>query len=122
MRLFHIPPYCDCILADWTISSETNIKHYLSYLLISKLKTACASNISMNWFNATNQLVCLEERLKLIPSGVLLFNRFHVKAGISASVQPSPSPTVHQQSDSSHKHLRVFIKTIFILLEKQSNI
>ena len=122
MKLFQIPHYCDCILADGTISSETNINYYFGSLLISELKTDCASNISVNWFNAMNQLVCLEERLKLTPSGVPLFNRFPVKAGTPASAQPSPSPTVHQQSDSSHKHLRVFIKTIFILLEKESNI
>lgn len=119
MRLFQILPYCDCALADWTISSETNIKHYFSHLLLSELKTDCASNVSMNWFNTTNQLVCLEERLKLIPSGVPLFNRFHVKAGTWASVQPPPSPAAHQQSDSSHENLRVFIKTTFILLENK---
>lgn len=126
MRLFQIPPDCDSILhlltvtllADWTISSETNVKHYFSYLRISELKTDRASNISIKWFNTVNQLVCLEERLKLIPSGLLLFNRFHVKAGTLASVRPSQSPTEYQQSDLSHKHLRVFIRTIFIFTGK----
>lgn len=105
----------------WTISCERSTKHCFGYLLIPQLKADCTSNISMNWLNAVNQLLCLEKRSKLILSGVLLFNiRFHIKAGTPTSVQASTSPVVH--SDSSHKNLRIFTKTLFILLKKKHNI
>lgn len=113
-------PYCSCTSADWSILVKQIERAILGTCCWFLNKKECATSTAITRLNTTNQPGWLEERIKLIPSRVALIHRLRFKAGIPEPTRPSPSLKFHQpESDSSHKHLKFFIKIIFISMKNK---